>query len=52
MKTFDELFREVMKEEYFQDGTWQKPIPDWFIDDYLESVIRNLIHQVKKEKGQ
>jgi len=52
MKTFDELFREIMLEEYFQDVTWQKdkPVPEWFIDDYLEDIIRNLIKQVKKEK--
>lgn len=52
MKTFEELFEELMTAEYFSNGTGTKRPPDWFMEDYLESIIRNLIRQVKKENGQ
>ena len=52
MKTFEEIFVEMMTTEYGANGTGTKQPPDWFMEDYLDSIIRNLIRQVKKENGQ
>jgi len=52
MRTFEELFEAIMTSEYGANGTGTKRPPDWFMEDYLENIIRNLIRQVKKENGQ
>jgi hypothetical protein len=52
MKTFEELFVEVMTQEYGANGTGVKRPPEWFLDDYLENIIRKLVKQVKEENEQ
>jgi hypothetical protein len=52
MKTFEELFVEVMTTEYGANGTGVKRPPEWFLEDYLEMIIRRLVRQVKEENGQ
>jgi hypothetical protein len=52
MKTFEELFIEVMTQEYGANGTGIKRPPEWFLDDYLENIIRKLVRQVKEENEQ
>lgn len=52
MRTFEEIFEEIITAEYYSGGTGAEKPPDWFMEDYLENIIRGLIKQVKKENGQ
>lgn len=52
MKTFEELFVEIMTSEYGANGTGTKRPPDWFLEDYLEHIIRKMVREVKEENKQ
>jgi hypothetical protein len=52
MKTFEELFVEIMTSEYGANGTGTKRPPDWFMEDYLEQIIKNMVRDVKEENKQ